>query len=259
MHKTKGELYELISDLKTKKEYEQEIKARVKRFDGLIDADTAAFLLVDELGRNTHSITKIKELAAEKDFTVVGRVVSISDSKTFKRKNGTAGKVINLEIMDDTGTCRLVLWNDDINLIKNREIQVGTTVKVINGYTKTGYTGGLELNLGRWGLLEVEPTESPSVKETNAAYPDEIAGILVCKEATRAFFKDDGEFGFVTTVTIDQDGHETLVTVWDQCVKDIQQFKPGDRIILKHVVTRHSDGKKEYHINGDGIVRKHTL
>jgi replication factor A1 len=258
MHRTKAELYELISDLKTKKEYEQEIKSRVKHFDGLIDSDTAAFLLVDELGRNTHSITKIIELEPEKDFTVIGKVVSISDSKTFKRKNGTAGKVINLEITDDTGTCRLVLWNEDIDQIKHKEIQIGTTVKIINGYTKAGYTGGLEVNLGRWGLLEVEPAERACVKETATAYPDEITGVLVCKEATRAFFKDDGEFGFVTTVTIEKDGHETLVTLWDQCVKAVQQFKPGDRIVLKHVTTKQSNGKKEYHINGDGIVRKHA-
>jgi ssDNA-binding replication factor A large subunit len=257
MHKTKSELYEFVSDLKSKKEYEQEIKSRVKHFDGLIDGDTAAFLLVDELGRNKHSTTKINELEPEKDFTVVGKVVSISDSKTFKRKNGTAGKVTNLEITDDTGTCRLVLWNDDIGHIKNKEIRTGTTLKIINGYTKTGYTGGLEINLGRWGSLEVEPVKESGVKEA-AAYPDEISGILVCKEATRAFFKDDGEFGFVTTVTINQDGHEKLVTLWDQTVKDIQQFKPGDRIVLQHVTTKQSNGKKEYHVNGDGIIRKHT-
>ncbi len=230
----------------------------MKCFDGLIDSDTAAFLLVDELGRNTHSITKIKELTPEKDFTVIARVTGISDLKTFRRKNGTAGKVVNLEITDDSGTCRLVLWNDDIDLIKNKDIQIGTTVKVVNGYTKAGYTGGLELNLGRWGLLEVEPAQESCLKETAEGYSDEITGVLVSKESTRAFFKDDGQFGFITTVTIDQDGRETLVTVWDQCVKDIQQFKPGDRIVLKHVTTRVGNGKKEYHINGDGIIRKHT-
>jgi ssDNA-binding replication factor A large subunit len=257
MHKTQAELYDLISDLKTKKEYEREIKSRVKLYDGLIDGDTAALLFVDELGRNKNSVTTIDKLEAEKDFTVIGRVVSISDTKTFKRKNGTAGKVVNLEIRDDTGTCRLVLWNDDIDIIKNKEIQSGTTLKIINGYTKTGYSGGLEINLGRWGLLEVGPAEGTCMKDSEKAYPDELVGILVGKEATRAFFKDDGEFGFVTTVTIDRDGHETLVTLWDRCVKDIQQFKPGDRIVLKHVTTKHSNGKKEYHINGDGIIKKY--
>ena len=258
MHKAKKELYELVSDLKTKKEFDQEVKTRVKRFDGLIDADTAAFLLVDELGRNTHSITNISELEPEKDASVIGRVISISDSKTFKRKNGTAGKVLNLEIADDTSTCRLVLWNDDIDLVKNKKIQNGTTVKVINGYTKAGYTGGLEINLGRWGLLEVEPALDKCAKEPEAAYLGEIAGILVRKEATRAFFKDDGEFGFVTTVTINQDGLETPVTLWDRCVKDVQRFKPGDRIVLRHVTTKQNNGKTEYHVNGDGIIQKQS-
>ena len=257
MHKTKTELYEFISDLKTKKDFEKEIKSRGKQFDGLVDEDTVALLLVDELGRNKQSITKITELELDKDSTVIGRVVNISDSKTFKRKNGTAGKVINLEIADDTGTCRLVLWNDDIDHIKNKEIQIGTTVKVINGYTKRGYTGGLEINLGRWGLLDVEPVEVPSLKESSSEYYNEITGVLLRKDATRAFFKDDGEFGFVTTITIDEKGQEKQITLWDRCVKDIQQFKPGDRITLRHVMTKQSNGKKEFHINGNGIISKH--
>jgi replication factor A1 len=257
MHKTKTELYEFISDLKTKKDFEKEIKSRGKQFDGLVDEDTVALLLVDELGRNKQSITKITELELDKDSTVIGRVVNISDSKTFKRKNGTAGKVINLEITDDTGTCRLVLWNDDIDHIKNKEIQIGTTVKIINGYTKRGYTGDIEINLGRWGLLEVEPVDTSSLKESPSSSYDEITGVFIRKEATRAFFKDDGEFGFVTTVTISEDGEEKHITLWDRCVKDIQQFKPGDHITLKHITTKHSNGKKEYHINGNGTIRKH--
>ena len=157
MHKTKTELIELIADLKTKKDFEKEIKKRYKNYGELIDQDTIAFLIVDELGRNKQSITKIVDLAPDGDYTVVGKVLSISDSKTFKRKNGTPGKVINLEITDETASCRFVLWNGDIDQIKNKEIQPGTIVKIINGYTKLGYTGGMEINLGRWGLLEVEP------------------------------------------------------------------------------------------------------
>ena len=95
-----------------------------------------------------------------------------------------------------------MLWNGDIDHIKNKEIQPGTIVKIINGYTKLGYTGGMEINLGRWGLLEVEPTDIPSQMEQSKCNGDEISGILLEKEATKAFFKDNGEFGFVTTITI---------------------------------------------------------
>jgi replication factor A1 len=257
MHKTKTELIELIADLKTKKDFEKEIKTRYKSYDGLIDQDTIALLIVDELGRNKQSITKIVDLSSNGDYTVVGRVLSISDSKMFKRKNGTPGKVINLEITDDTAICRLVLWNGDIDHIKNKEIQPGTIVKIINGYTKLGYTGGMEINLGRWGLLEVEPIDISSQEEQPKHNADEITGVLVHKESTKAFFKDDGEFGFVTTIMIKEHDTKKEITLWDRCVKDIQAYKIGETITLKNVAKKSGNGKTEFHVNENSTIEKH--
>jgi ssDNA-binding replication factor A large subunit len=255
MHKTKTELYGLVKDIKTKKDFEKELKTRYKSYDGLLDEETIALLMVDELGRNKQSINKIAELEMEKEYTVVGTVRSLSDARTFKRKNGTAGKVINLEISDDTGTCRLVLWNEDIDHIKKKEIQPGTIVKIINGYTKRGFTG-LEIHLGRWGLLEVEPVNASLLKESRVYNGDEIIGTLVSKEATRAFFKDNGEFGFVTTIILNDNGKEKRIILWDRSVKEIQQCKKGEKIILKNVTRKQSNGTTEYHVNGNSSIQK---
>jgi len=257
MQKTQIELIELIADLKTRKDFEKEIKKRYKSYDELIDQDTIALLIVDELGRNKQSITKIFDLAPDGDYTVVGRVLNISDLKTFKRKNGTLGKVINLEITDDTGTCLLVLWNGDIDYIKNKEIQPGTIVKIINGYTKLGYTGGIEINLGRWGLLEVEPVDILSQMEQQTHNDDKINGVLVDKEATKAFFKDDGEFGFVTTITLKEHNIKKEVKLWNQCVKEIQVYKIGDKLTLKNVIKKWENGKTEFHLHHLGSIEKH--
>jgi len=258
MQKTKTELYQQISDLKTKKDFEKEIKTRYKQSGELIDQDTIALLLVDELGRNTHSSTKIADLRPDGDFTVTGKVCTISDSKVFKRKNGSPGKVLNLEIADDSGSCRLVLWNGDSDLVKHKQIQPGTTVKIINGYTKLGYTGGMEINLGRWGMIEVEPGGTGSLNDPGKKPTDSITGVLVHKEASRAFFKDDGEFGFVTTITVKENNKETNITLWDRTVKDIQTCNIGDTITLKRVTTRQSNGKLEYHMNGESAIQKHN-
>jgi phosphopantetheine adenylyltransferase len=59
MHKTKTELYDLIKDIRTKKDFEKELKTRYKNYDGLLDEATIALLMVDELGRNKQSIDKI--------------------------------------------------------------------------------------------------------------------------------------------------------------------------------------------------------
>jgi replication factor A1 len=245
MHKTKTELLESIADLKTKKDIEKEINTRYKKYDELIDKDTIAYLIVDELGRNTNSVTPISNLAVDGDYTVIGKVLSISDPKTFIRKNGNPGKVVNLEIADETATCRLVLWNGDIKSIKNKEIQPGTHLKIINGYTKQGYQGGLEINLGRWGLLEIEPQESSSQEKQCV---DHLTGTLVHKEATKAFFKDDGEFGFVTTITIQENNMKKDIILWDRNVKDIQTYRIGETITLKNVMTKWSNGKTEFHV-----------
>ncbi len=256
MHKTKTELLEIIADIKPKKEFEKEINRQYTLYDELLDKDTIAYLLVDQLGRNTQSITKIVELAPNGDYTVVGRVLSISDSKTFKRKNGSPGKVINLEITDETGTCQLVLWNGDIDSIKNKEIKQGTLIKIINGYTKTGYTGGMEIHLGRWGLLEVEPTDASSQSQQRKYLCDEISGVLVLKEPTKAFFKDDGEFGFVTTITMKEHNIKKELILWDHNVKDIQTCHIGDTLTLKNVTKKWCNGKTEFHVMQNGSVEK---
>lgn len=258
MHKTKAELHGLIADLKTKKDFEKEINTRYKTFGELLDKDTIAYLIVDELGRNKQSVTKIAHLTPDGDYTVVGKVLNISDSKSFKRKNGTPGKVINLDIADDTGACQLVLWNGDTGHIKNKEIRPGSIIKIINGYTKQGYRGGIEINLGRWGLLEIESQQNESYQEPQKPSTEEITGVLIHKELTKAFFKDDGEFGFVTTITIREQNMTKEIKLWDQCVKDIQSYKIGEHIILKNVTKKWDNGKTEFHVSEKSSIEKRS-
>lgn len=256
MQKTKAELYDLIADLKTKKDFQKEINIKYKKFDELLDKDTIAYLIVDELGRNNQSVTKIVNLTPDDDFTVIGKVLNISNLKTFKRRNGTPGKVINLEIADDTATCPLVLWNGDIDLIKNKKIQPGTILKIINGYTKRGYRGNIEINLGRWGLLEIESISTFSQQEKQKPVGEEINGILIHKEPTKAFFQNDGEFGFTTTIMIKEQNIKKEIILWNQCVKEIQLYKIGENIILKNVIKKWKNGKTEFHVSQKSSIEK---
>jgi len=256
MHKTKDQLYETIADLKTKDEFEKEIKKRFKDFDGLIDEDTIALLIVDELGRNKQTISKIAELKRDEDCTVVGAVTDIRESRKFTRKNGSSGTVANLELSDETGYCRLVLWNDDVKLVKNKTIQKGTTLKVINGYVKDGFNG-LELNVGRWSLIEIEPEDASPVGNKKLNIPDrEVQGALVEIKPTNAFFKDDGEIGFVTKIKIKDKDTVRSLTLWDEKVKEIQKYKIGDNIRINNFDERNSNGKTELHVNGRSTIQR---
>ena len=96
MQKTKNQLYEQIKDLKTKKEFNEEINRLQKEYDTLIDEDTAALLIVDELGRNKQNICTISELKSGDECTVYATVTNIKNTRNFARKNGSSGRVVNL-------------------------------------------------------------------------------------------------------------------------------------------------------------------
>jgi len=248
MHRSKKKLYESIKDLKTKQEFEKEIKKKSLEIDNLLDEDTIALLIVDELGRNDQVITNIVDLRQDSEYTVIGKVVNIYESRQFKRKNGKRGKVINLDITDDTGLCRLVLWNNDVDLIKNKNINKGTWLKIINGYTKNGYSG-IELNLGRWGLLELESNQINVKNDKNSNDINELKGELIKKDATKVFFKDNGDVGFVTNIKINSDGLEKQITLWDKRVKEVQKIKVGEELIITGITIKNKNGIEEFHAN----------
>ena len=252
MHKTKEQLYQKIKDLKTKDEFEKEIKRVLKETDELFDEDTAALFVVDELGRNQENVLNISELEPNIECTVFGKVTNIQNSRSFNRKNGTSGKVVNLELSDETGSCGLALWDKDVELVKSKKIKVGTNVKVINGYVKDGFKG-IEINVGRFGLLEIEPKHMPEIIEESEKT---VKGKIVDIEPTRAFFKDDGEFGFVTNMTIQTSKQTKQITIWGEKVKEIQKLKQGDTIEIDNFDLRQNNGKEEIHLNSKGKIRK---
>ncbi|KYK20149.1 hypothetical protein AYK21_01645 [Thermoplasmatales archaeon SG8-52-2] len=255
MHKSKDRLYDQIKDIKTKEEFEKEILKIKQENDDLFDNETIALLIVDELGRNTDNVCKIKDLEHGQECTVFGKITNIHELRNFNRKNGSKGRVINLDLSDGTGNCRLALWDKDVELIENRKIQNGTNVKIINGYVKEGFNG-IEVNVGRYGLIEINPDHTPKQLEDFKPSPNEITGIFLKKEPTKAFFRDDGEFGFVTYVEIETKKGIKQITLWDKKVKEIQNFKPGEKVTIKNINIKEKNGKKEIHTKNKTEIKR---
>jgi len=255
MQKTKNQLYEQIKDLKTKEEFNKVINKLQKDYDNLFDKDAAALLIVDELGRNKENIITISELKANDECTVFATVTNIKNQRSFSRKNGSSGRVTNLEISDDTGTCGLALWDKDTEIVKNKTIQKGTKIKIINGYVKDGFNG-IEINVGKWGMIETNPENMPEIKNSHPKKTNGINGELVEIEPTRPFFKDNGEYGFVANIKIKNKNKTQNIALWDEKVKEIQNFKIGDKIEITDIDKRQRNGLEEFHLNGSGSIKK---
>ena len=255
MHKSKDQFYQKIKDIKSKEEFKKEIQQLQNEYDQLLDENTAALLIVDELGRNKQSVSKINNLKPGMECTVFGRITNYNQSRNFNRKNGSTGQVINLELTDDTGICRLALWNRDVELVKNKTIQVGTNVKIINGYIKNGFNG-IEINVGRWGLIEIEPEDIIDLNKEKWLENKVIRGKIIEIKPTRAFFKDNGEFGFVTDIRLETKEGIKQITIWDEKVKEIQKLKQGNSIEIENIDIKQKNGKEELHVNRKGVIKK---
>jgi len=154
MYKTKDELYEIIKDRIDRKDFESKIANRTEKYEGLLSPDAVAYLIADELGVNIAETAHISGLVHGDTANLDVRVEEIGGVREFKRKNGTKGQVINITISDDTGQCRLTLWDKEVEYVRTGQISPGSHLRIINGYIKvTDF--GMEVNLGRWGSFIV--------------------------------------------------------------------------------------------------------
>jgi replication factor A1 len=155
MNKTKIELYELVKDLMEKEKFEKEIKTRYDEYEGLLNEEALAYLIVDELGRSVIESVKISELKEGDSVSLVVDVEDVREPREFTRKNGSTGQVVNIEITDGTGRCRLTLWDKDVEAVKSGKIRKGSKIRIVNGYVKVS-DFGTEINIGRYGQFFVD-------------------------------------------------------------------------------------------------------
>ena len=81
---------------------------------------------------------------------VEAKVLEISEPREVQsRYTGQQFRVAEAMISDETGTIKLVLWNEQIEQVKAND-----TVKIENGYIRS-FRGEIQLNVGKYGTLTV--------------------------------------------------------------------------------------------------------
>ncbi len=95
---------------------------------------------------------KIKELRdGMKRVNVKATVTEKSDPReVMSRFKDQTYRVATAIVTDETGTVKLTLWNDQIEMVN-----VNDTVRIENGYV-TSFRGEIQLNIGKFGTLTVE-------------------------------------------------------------------------------------------------------
>jgi len=125
------------------------------------------------------------------DVDIEGKVATIYDVRTFTKKDGSEGQVRNVVIADQTSKIRVTFWDDDVDKIA--KIKEGDVIRILHGYTKEGFRGGLEFTVGRKAELVLNPKDS-QLKQLDLS---EVSFESVQTQASRVLIGDidDGTEG----------------------------------------------------------------
>lgn len=135
-----------------KEEIEKRVDEKKSKLSGLISKEGAAQIIAAELGVNfENQELKITELTpGMRKVNVVGKIINIFPVREYE-KNGRSGKVANMILADETGNCRVVLWDvNHIALIETEQIGVGSVVEIRNASTREN-----EIHLSSFGEIKI--------------------------------------------------------------------------------------------------------
>ena len=138
----------------------KDLETEKNKTGGLIGEETLLRLIAARYGVDIPQEKIIRKLSLKQlvsglnDVTVSGRIVSIFPPRTFNGER--CGKVASLIVAEKETTLRVVLWNDNVNLIESGQLKVGQVIRFFHGYTRKDRNGQLELHLGRRSQVAIE-------------------------------------------------------------------------------------------------------
>jgi replication factor A1 len=143
---------------------EEEIQAKMRELDkemgGLLNPATLRRFAMSSLGIKTpktiqETCAPMKKLADIKDreeVTVEVTVMMIPSPRSFKKKDGSQGRVLNIAVRDETGSCRLALWDNECDLVSSLPIEEGAKLFCERCFVKISEYG-IDLSPGRSGKI----------------------------------------------------------------------------------------------------------
>lgn len=148
----------LASGTITELELQKRVKEKINDLSGLISEEGAAHIIANELGVSLvsaeTSILKIKEVyAGMRNINTLGKVVKKFEVREFA-KGESKGKVCSLILGDETGTVRVVFWNDQVDL--TRTMMEDDVVQIKNAYAREN-NNDREIHLGKEGQALINP------------------------------------------------------------------------------------------------------
>jgi len=216
------------------------------------------------------SILSIRDLIPGlNDVTVIGRVVAVFPSRTFKANKN--GKVASLLIADENSILRIVLWNDKAEVMESGKVKVGHITRFSHGYTKENYGGRVELHIRKRSEMEINPkdveakdyptiskfiTKIGEITQNHKNKRVNITGTVKKLFPISTFTRRDSSSGKVERFIFADETGETPVVVWNEKVDELEEtLRKGVKLQLVNARAKKTTGKSlEIHVNSQTYV-----
>ena len=163
------ELLEKIQKQKpelTKQDIDDKIKQKKERLgEGYLTDQGALFLIASDLGISLKQTLKtemsLKDIyVGAKDVSIESRILNISPTKQFSRKDGSPFLLRTMTVYDNDSTASVKLWDEKANLPGIEELKPGDLIKIIKAYVKSDLNGSPTINVGSGSNIESTNKES---------------------------------------------------------------------------------------------------
>jgi replication factor A1 len=171
------ELLEKIQEQKpelTKQDIDDRVKQKIEKIGpGYLTDEGALFLIAKDLGISLKQTLKtemsLKDIyVGAKDVSIESRVLNISPTKQFSRKDGSPFLLRTMTVYDNDSAVSVKLWDEKANLPGIEELKPGDLIKIIKAYIKSDLNGSPTINVGSGSNIE------PTNKESKIIAVDEL-------------------------------------------------------------------------------------
>ncbi len=240
--------YLLVDDLLPKEEFERRVEEKVAESGDLLDARTAAMLVVKDLGR---AHIRIHDLAAAPSLACFfAKVLCVEEPREFERPDGTTGLVANVTVGDETGRARLTLWDEKAAGV--REIEAGDVLEILGRPKGGGKVPDVTAVAIQEAACEIacEETGASTLPEPG----EDLEVRVIAVESPRAFARRDGSQGeMVEAVVGNEDGVFRLVC-WTPAI--LEGVQAGETVVIRGATARESVKGIEYSLGEAASVSR---
>ena len=244
--------YALVDDLIAEAEFEERVEAKAAACGGLVDEPTAAMLVVGDLGR---AHRKVRDLFGKASLVLFfGKVLALSEPRTFIRADGEEGRIATVTLGDETGRVEMALFDERADAIA--ELSTGEVLEVIArpSARRRGEVTALALQKAGCEVdCQIPPDGAAGRPATPEVVPELVLRVLTLRPP-RSFTRRDGTPGEMTEALVGNEEGVFRLVAWQPGLLD--GLGPGDAVRVTNLQPSRRSDRREFSVDeGSGVER----